>query len=396
MSYPKETKKVPHLLLLDFGTLFVKATAVTGYSKFHDYNTIIRNQVYYISPEKAKRVRLETKGETDIEPGHFTLQEIEDRKLLFQADPVYVQLDAIPTSVDILVKAYQNVCEQVEQELQIKKGEIVNHYEDWGVVVAIANFETSEVGKEVEEMHVEAASRVGFNSIYVNNQIMFDFVSQLHWMKEQGLPEGYALIINIGGGDTEVAAISGVPLAHSFRRFALAGQDVTLYCQNILREQHNFPGVLFTTIEDWLMELGTVNNDAEPTTKIYKRKEIDIQQLLNAPAILFDYRKYWLKDRRFNSITEIIKESIETVVMSSSFDTQVALILQAVIIVGGAAHFRGIAQRLEAELRAEFPEYMNDIHVYVGSEPQMSGINGMRQLITMKYKGEGLTFTILN
>ena len=79
---------------------------------------------------------------------------------------------------------------------------------------------------------------------------------------------------------------------------------------------------------------------------------------------------------------------------SSSFDDAIALILSAVIIVGGGANYRGIAQRLESELKAEFPEYMNDIQVITGSNPQACGINGMRQLIRMKYKegSQGLNF----
>ena len=82
----------------------------------------------------------------------------------------------------------------------------------------------------------------------------------------------------------------------------------------------------------------------------------------------------------------------------SGFGGGGGLIFCGVIIVGGGANYRGIAQRLEAELKAEFPEYMNDIQVIMGSNPQICGINGKRQLLRMKYKGNspGLNFKIYN
>ena len=121
MSFKTESRKEPNVLLLDFGTLFVKGSVLENSTNFHDYNGIIRNQVFYISEKKAETLEAETKGEVHISPGYFTLREIEDAKMLFQAENVYVQLDAIPKSKDILAKAYQNICEQLEDELQLEK-----------------------------------------------------------------------------------------------------------------------------------------------------------------------------------------------------------------------------------------------------------------------------------
>ena len=389
-----ENKKEPNVLLFDFGTLFVKASVMES-EQFNDYNAVIRNQIFYLSPEKTERIKDDTKGEVSIESGYYTLKEIEEKKLLFQADPVYVQLDAIPKSVEILAKAYQNVCEQTEFELGLEN-KIVNKLNEWSVVIAIAAFETDEARKTVEDFHIEAVKKLGFKSFYINTQIMFDYISQINHMRELGLQEGYGFIVNIGGGDTEIAAISGVPLMHTFRRYPLAGQDVTLYCQKILEEELLITGVMINTVEEWLIEAGTVLHDSPETLKIVKRREVDIKKILDAPALLFDYKNYYHKERRFNSITEIVRDSIEAAIMtsSSSFDDAIALILSAVIVVGGGANYRGIAQRLESELKAEFPEYMNDIQVIVGSSPQSCGINGMRQLIRMKYKSgsQGLNF----
>jgi actin-related protein len=330
-----------------------------------------------------------------IDSGYFTLKEIQDRKLLFQADPVYVQLDAIPKSVEILAKAYQNICEQTELELGLEN-KIMSNLREWSVVIAIAAFETDEARKSVEDIHIEAVRLLGFKSFYINTQIMFDYISQINHMKELGLREGYGFIVNIGGGDTEIAAISGVPLMHTFRRYPLAGQDVTLYCEKVLQEELLVTGVMINTIEEWLIEGGSVLKDSPDTIKLVKRREVNIKKILDAPALLFDYKNYYHKERRFNSITEIVRDSIEAAIMSSSssFDDALALILSAVIIVGGGANYRGIAQRLENELKAEFKEYMNDIQVITGSNPQLCGINGMRQLIKMKYKegSKGLNF----
>lgn len=387
----KEISKESKLLLADFGTLNIKSSFYTD-GQFHEYNAIIRNQVYYISPEKAERIELQSHGEVQMESGYFTLREIQEKKLLFQSEPIYVQLDAIPKNVEILVKAYQNMSEQTEIELGLPLGQITNHINEWAVVVAIAAFETKEAMNSVEKTHIEALKILGFKGAYINSQIMYDYISQISHMKNLGLQPGYGFIVNIGGGDTEIAAVSGVPLMHTFRRFPLAGQDVTLYCQRILQEELKISGIMINTIEDWLMSEGTVLKDAPPTIKIVKRSEVNVQKLLNAPALLFDYKAYYNQSRKYNSITEIVRDSIEAVIMSSSFDDAVAMILSAVIIVGGGANYNGIANRLEAELKSEFPEYMNDIQVITGDNPQMCGINGMRALIRMKYKESGLNF----
>ena len=238
LRFSTEIRKESSVLLLDFGTLFVKATLLTEGDQnahFHDYVATIRNQVYHISEERAKRLRADSKDEITIPTGYFTRREIEEQKLLFQADPIYVQIDAVPKNAPILVKAYQNVCEELEKELEINS--IVNKYENWSVVVAIAAFETQEAQKEVEKVHKIATKQLGFKSIYLNSQIMFDYISQIHYLKTSGLQDGYCFIVNIGGGDTEVAAISGVPIMHTFRRFPIAGQEITLYCQKVLQEQ---------------------------------------------------------------------------------------------------------------------------------------------------------------
>lgn len=389
----KEIIKEPKLLLADFGTLNIKSSIYEN-GHFHEYNAIIRNQVYYISFEKAERINKQSHGEIHLESGFFTLKEIQEKKLLFQSEPVYVQLDAIPKSVEILVKAYQNMCEQTEIELGLEKGYITKNLNDWAVVIAIAAFETREAMSSVENTHIEALKILGFKSAYINTQIMFDYISQINHMKNLGLQPGYGFIVNIGGGDTEIAAISGVPLMHTFRRFPLAGQDVTMYCERILQEELKIPGVMMNIIEEWLMENGTVLKDAPPTMRIVKRNEVNIQKILNAPALLFDYKSYYNQSRKYNSITEIVRDSIEAVIMTSSFDDAVAMILSAVIIVGGGANYNGIASRLEAELKSEFPEYMNDIQVITGDNPQMCGINGMRALINMKYKEKGLKFIL--
>ncbi len=389
-----QVKKEKNVLLFDFGTLFIKSSVMEN-GEFNEYNAVIRNQVFYLSPEKAHRIQEDSKGEVHVEPGYFTLKEIEEKKLLFQADPVYVQLDAIPKSVEILTKAYQNICEQTEIELDLGN-RITSNLKNWAVVIAIAAFETDEARRTVEEIHIEAVKQLQFKCFYINTQIMFDYISQINHMRELGLQEGYGFIVNIGGGDTEIAAISGVPLMHTFRRYPLAGQDVTMYCERILQEELLVTGVMINTIEEWLMEGGTVLKDAPDTIKLVKRKEVNIRKILDAPALLFDYKNYYHKERRFNSITEIVRDSIEAAIMasSSSFDDAIALILSAVIIVGGGANYRGVAQRLEAELKAEFTEYMNDIQVITGANPQVCGINGMRQLLRMKYgaTSEGLNF----
>ena len=75
----------------------------------------------------------------------------------------------------------------------------------------------------------------------------------------------------------------------------------------------------------------------------------------------------------------------------------VELLLGAVLVVGGASRFNGLTQRLQRELASEFPEYKDQINVLVGEDPQNSGINGIRGLVSAKYcdKQKGLKWVNL-
>lgn len=372
-----------NILAVDFGTLFAKCSVMRE-GTWTDDIIVLPNKIFEISETKAKALMEESKGEITIPTGIFTQKEIEDAKLLFQADELYVQSDALPEKTDRLEKAYQNVAEQIDRELNLSGNEkLAGNYDEWSCIVAVAAFETAEARETVEDLHKTAAKNVGFKAIYINNQILFDYFSQINYLKQIGAREGYCTIVNIGGGDTEVGGVSGIPIQESFRRFNLGGQDITKYCQNILQERMNISGTAFSTIEEWLMEGGTCEGDAPDTTKVFKRKEINIKDILNAPQMLFDYARYYKKERRFNSITEIVIECVEAVLAKS--EVGVELLLGAVIVVGGASRFNGLTVRLQRELGEYFTEYKDQINVLVGEDPQNSGINGIRGLVTAKY-----------
>ena len=188
MKILSETLKEKNVLLFDFGTLFIKSSVLEN-GEFNDYNAVIRNQIFYLSPEKAQRIMDDSKGEVKIDPGYYTLREIEDRKLLFQADPIYVQLDAIPKSAEILAKAYQNICEQTEVELGLER-RITSNLKEWSVVIAIAAFETDEARKTVEDVHIQAVQILGFKNFYINTEFMFDYISQIYHMMDLGFLDG--------------------------------------------------------------------------------------------------------------------------------------------------------------------------------------------------------------
>jgi actin-like ATPase involved in cell morphogenesis len=387
--------KEPNILAVDFGTLFAKCSIMKDSVWMEDL-VVIPNKIFEISEGKAKTLRQESKDEINIPTGLFTQKEIEDAKLLFQADEVFVQSDALPSDTSKLEKAYQNVCEQLDKEFNFSGNEkITANYKDWAVISAVAAFETAEARETVEGLHKRSTKKMGFKAIYINNQIMFDYFSQINYLKQIGAREGYCTIINIGGGDTEVGGVSGIPIQESFRRFNIGGQDITKYCQTILQERYNIVGTAYGTIEEWLHEGGTCDGDAAETKKNFKRKEIDIKDILNTPEMLFDYAKYWKKERRFNSITQVVVSSIEGVLEKS--EVGVELLLGAVLVVGGASRFNGLTQRLQRELAEEFPEYKDQINVLVGEDPQNSGINGIRGLVSAKYgdKQKGLKWVNL-
>lgn len=375
--------KESSVIAIDFGTLFAKCSVMTNSTWMEDL-VVIPNKIYEISETKAKTLLTESKGEISIPVGLFTQTEIENAKLLFQADETFVQSDALPSDTKKLEKGYQNICEQLDKEFNLSGGEkIAGNFKNWAVVTAVASFETAEARETVEKLHKTATKNLGFKALYLNNQIMFDYFSQINYLKQIGAREGYCTIVDVGGGYTKVGGVSGIPIQESFRRFNIGGQDITKYCQRLLQERFNITGTAYSTIEEWLHEGGTVEGDATETKKNFKRKEVDIKDILNTPEMLFDYAKYYKKERRFNSITQVIVSSIEGVLEKS--EVGVELLLGAVIVCGGASRFNGLTQRIQRELAIEFPEYKDQINVLVGEDPQNSGINGIRGLVTAKY-----------
>ena len=390
----RESRKFPNVLLIDFGTLYAKVSVLYN-GKLDDDILVVRNELYYISQERCDYLFKSSTGTLQLKPGFYTLKEIEDKSLLFQADEIFVQSNAVPDSIEILVKSYQNICEHVDEFFDLPIT-ITQNYHHWAVVTAIAAFETSEARTTVELLHLQACDQLNFQAFYSNNQLLFDYFSQIRNLEEYG-NAGYCIIVNIGGGDTEVGVVSGLPLPNSYRRFALGGQDITKYIQNTLQERYHITGAAYHTIEEWLAEGGTVLADAPvPTLKLWKRRKIDISALLNCPEMLFDWQRYWGKEREYNSVVEIITASIESLI--SQTETDIEPILSTIVLVGGAAQFRGIPQRIETELKQIFPEYTNKIHVFVGDDPQNSGINGIRAMIKLKYlpDAEGLLFILLS
>ena len=281
MSQIEESAKIyeakePNIVAIDFGTLFLKCSVMKDNVWMEDL-VILPNKIYEISEIKAKTLLTESKGEITVPVGLFTQKEIEDAKLLFQADEVFVQSDALPTDTKKLEKGYQNIAEQIDKELNFSGNEkIANNYKNWVVISAVASFETAEARETVEKLHRQATKNMGFKAIYINNQIMFDYFSQINYLKQIGAREGYCTIVNIGGGDTKVGGGSGIPIQESFRRFNIGGQDITKYCQRILQERYNITGTAYGTIEEWLHESGTCEGDAQPTMKNFKRKESNV------------------------------------------------------------------------------------------------------------------------
>ena len=371
--------KEPNVVAIDFGTLFLKCSVMKDNAWMEDL-VILPNKIFEISETKAATIRRESKDEITVPTGLFTQKEIEDAKLLFQADEVFVQSDALPTDTKKLEKGYQNIAEQIDKEFNFSGNDkIAGNYKSWAVISAVAAFETAEARETVENLHKRATKKMGFKAIYINNQIMFDYFSQINYLKQIGAREGYCTIVNIGGGDTKVGGVSGIPIQESFRRFNIGGQDITKYCQKMLQERFNITGTAYGTIEEWLHEGGTCEGDAPSTMKTFKRKDVDIKDILNTPEMLFDYAKYYKKERRFNSITQVVVSAIEGVLEKS--EVGVELLLGAVLVCGGASRFNGLTQRLQRELAQEFKEYNDQINVLVLEEQQNSGINGIRGIV---------------
>ncbi|MHA2032656.1 MAG: rod shape-determining protein [Candidatus Kariarchaeaceae archaeon] len=387
----RESRKFPNVILVDFGTLFAKCSIMVN-GEVSDDIIVVRNELYLLSEERCKYLEQLLSGPLQVEPGYYTYKEIAEKALLFQVEEKYVQSDAIPHSVDLLAKSYQNISEYIEEHFELPFN-IIKNYHNWAIVIGVAAFETAEARATVEEFHIKACISLGFAGVYINNQLLFDYFSQLNYLKNIGTLEGYCTLVNIGGGDTEVAVVSGLPQASTYRRFPIAGQYVFRYIHNALREKYRLTGVVGEQIENWLAEGGTVLGDAPVTIKKWKRMDINIQEFLNCPGMLFDWNYYWGVERIHNSVTDVIIASIDSLITQTEAD--IGLILSAIVLVGGAARFKGITSRIEKDLKEYYSELADRINVILGEEPQHSGINGIRALIKLKYKDEGLMYTIL-
>ncbi|OLS21247.1 MAG: hypothetical protein HeimC3_36680 [Candidatus Heimdallarchaeota archaeon LC_3] len=390
-NFLRESRKFSNVILLDFGTLFAKCSVMVN-GVVSDEIIIVRNELYLLSEERVQYLSQLLSGAISIKPGYYTYKEISNKSLLFQVEEKYVQSDAMPFSVELLTKSYQNICEQIEDHFDLPFN-IINNYSNWAIVIAIAAFETAETRMTVEDFHTKACINLGFPGMYINNQLLFDYFSQLSYLKTIGTIEGYCTLVNIGGGDTEVAVVSGLPQASTYRRFPIAGQYVFKYIHNALREKYRLTGVVGEQIEEWLAEGGNVLGDAPVTIKKWKRMDINIQDYLNCPEMLFDWNRFWGVKRIHNSVTDVIIASIDSLITQTEVD--IGLILSAIVLVGGAARFRGMTERITKELSEYYSEFADRINVIQGEEPQHSGINGIRSLIKLKYKDEGLMFTIL-
>ena len=61
----EEIKKEQNVLLFDFGTLFIKSSVMEN-GEFNEYNAVIRNQIFFLSPEKAQRIQDDSKGRNRV------------------------------------------------------------------------------------------------------------------------------------------------------------------------------------------------------------------------------------------------------------------------------------------------------------------------------------------
>ena len=94
MSYPTEVRKENNVLLIDFGTQYVKCSVMKEGTLIDDI-LLLPNRIYSISEERAKALAQEQKGEITIPTGLFTQKEIEEAAaaIIHEADkPIWKEI----------------------------------------------------------------------------------------------------------------------------------------------------------------------------------------------------------------------------------------------------------------------------------------------------------------
>lgn len=355
----------------------IKSDFIANNRKINDKRIQLANTLYYISERKGKALEQETESMVSVRSGFFTKAEIETAQLLLQAKEVLVKITE-PLQVE---KSYQNFLEQVAQQYPAIMNETTS-LDSWLVLLSLPFIQNQVDYQQLLQTHLNALKTMGFARVALVDHISASFFSQRHIINQENPKKPHGLLISIGIEVQIGVLISKLQTDGFIQTYGLGIESVINHASAILQDLR-IHGFKSSILEQWLVEGGTCDGSAPIAKKIIRRKEFNIQPILNAPMLLFDYtgvtgRKVNGKKVEYNSIVEGVVQALKA---SKKAKKNINKLLDTIVITGQGAEYKGMKTMLLTQLQAHFPK--KSIQITIGIQPQDAIINGLYEYLSL-------------
>ncbi|MBM4436059.1 MAG: rod shape-determining protein [Actinobacteria bacterium] len=209
---------------------------------------------------------------------------------------------------------------------------------------------------EVEKRAVhEAALQSGAREVYLIEEPMAAAIGAGQPIQEAS----GSMIVDIGGGTTEVAVISlgGVVVSHSIR---VAGDEIDEHLVNYAREEH---GLLIgeRTAEACKIAIGSAFPGLQEETAIVRGRDLHT----GLPSQV-EFTASQIRQAITGPVTEIV-DNIKLAIEATPPELLADIMEHGVYLAGGGALLKGLDKRIEQE---------TDIHVYIAENPLEAVVRG--------------------
>lgn len=224
---------------------------------------------------------------------------------------------------------------------------------------------------DVEQRAVEEAARsAGARKIFLIEEPMAAAVGA-------GLPvldQQASMVVDIGGGTTEVAIISGGRIA-TFRSLRVAGDELTETIMDYMREEHNL-AIGEQTAERVKEDIGAVFSHSDPKLTTVRGRDI-VSGLPKAVELSSDVLRLPLA-----RASRPIVETIKTVLEEATPELAADILVRGIVLCGGGALIGGIDHLLRAETKLEVVVADNALTAVVeGAAHVLAGLSQYRPVI---------------
>lgn len=370
LPYSKEKITNSNTIAIEFSSNYIKCFVIKNNKKITDNPVSIKNILYYISQKKSLSLKKDTADMVNIRSGYFTKNEIENAQLLLQAEEVPVNIEI----AEQVQKAYQNFLERLPQ---IFSTFTLNDTEldTWLVLLSLPFIQDESTYKNMLQIHMVALKAIGLVKVALLDHLSASFFSQRQKIYQENPKKPHGLLINIGP-NAQIGVLISKLQADSFVETQGLGINTIIDHAIAILNDFRIHGFKPATLEQWLTESGTCDGSAPVTLKHIRRKEFNIQPILNAPMLLFDYKKVTKKQNNYNSIVEGVVQALNA---SKKVKKNVDKLLNTIVITGQGARYKGLQQVFKNQLQTLFPN--KTIRITIGQDPENAVINGLQEII---------------